>query len=117
MPQALSMEGTVVAVAADRGHHFSKPPQDRIVLVEGHGPYVRHRYLARRQPRLANLRQDCHSACNIPCRNTTSGKPGAVQWGLPASTRVSFDLFDKACASGISSPDNLLQSHGIPARH
>ena len=37
MPQALSMEGTVVAVAADRGHHFSKPPQDRIVLVEGHG--------------------------------------------------------------------------------
>jgi hypothetical protein len=65
MPQALSLEGTVVAVAADRGHHFSKPPQDRIVLVEGHGvegdahagPFVRHRYLARRQPRLANLRQ------------------------------------------------------------
>jgi hypothetical protein len=65
MPQALSLEGTVVAVAADRGLHFSKPPQDRIVLVEGHGvegdahagPFVRHRYLARRQPRLANLRQ------------------------------------------------------------
>ncbi|WP_084777442.1 MOSC domain-containing protein [Bradyrhizobium sp.] len=62
---ALSLEGTVVAVAADRGHHFSKPPQNRIVLVEGHGvegdahagPFVRHRYLARRQPRLANLRQ------------------------------------------------------------
>ncbi|MCP1782149.1 MOSC domain-containing protein YiiM [Bradyrhizobium japonicum] len=65
MPQALSLEGTVVAVAADRGHHFSKPPQDRIVLVEGHGvegdahagPFVRHRYLARRQPSLANHRQ------------------------------------------------------------
>ncbi|UPJ80701.1 MULTISPECIES: MOSC domain-containing protein [unclassified Bradyrhizobium] len=64
-PHPLSLEGTVVAVAADRGHHFSKPPQDRIVLVEGHGvqgdahagPFVRHRYLARRQPRLANLRQ------------------------------------------------------------
>ncbi len=27
----------MVAVAADRGHHFSKPPQARIVLVEGHG--------------------------------------------------------------------------------
>ncbi|MGY4432887.1 hypothetical protein ACVWWO_005364 [Bradyrhizobium sp. F1.13.1] len=27
MPQALSMEGTVVAVAADRGHRFSKPPR------------------------------------------------------------------------------------------
>lgn len=67
MPQAhaLSLKGNVVAVAADRGHHFSKPPQDRIVLVEGHGiegdahagAFVRHRYLARRQPRLPNLRQ------------------------------------------------------------
>lgn len=24
--RALSLEGTVVAVAADRGHHFSRPP-------------------------------------------------------------------------------------------
>jgi hypothetical protein len=23
-----SLQGTVVAVAADRAHHFSKPPQD-----------------------------------------------------------------------------------------
>ncbi|WP_369725626.1 MOSC domain-containing protein [Bradyrhizobium sp. LLZ17] len=61
----LSLEGTVVAVAADRGHHFSKPAQARIVLVEGRGvegdahtgAFVKHRYLARRQPRLANLRQ------------------------------------------------------------
>ncbi|UQR68255.1 MULTISPECIES: hypothetical protein [Bradyrhizobium] len=61
----LSLEGRVVAVAADRGHHFSKPTQDRILLVEGHsvegeahaGPFVRHRYLARRRPRLPNLRQ------------------------------------------------------------
>lgn len=52
-------------MAADRGHHFSKPVQDRIILVEGHGvegdahagPFVRHRYLARRQPRLPNRRQ------------------------------------------------------------
>ena len=67
MPQAyaLSPEGTVIAVAAHRGHHFSKRPQDEIVLVEGYGvegdahagTFVRHRYLARRQPRLANLRQ------------------------------------------------------------
>jgi hypothetical protein len=67
MPQAhdLSLEGKVAAVAADPGHHFSKPVQDRIVLVEGHGvqgdahagPFVRHRYLARRRPRLPNLRQ------------------------------------------------------------
>jgi hypothetical protein len=62
---AIRLNGTVVAVAADRGHHFGKPPQDQIVLVEGHGvegdahagAFVRHRYLARRQPRLPNLRQ------------------------------------------------------------
>ncbi|MHC2687915.1 MOSC domain-containing protein [Bradyrhizobium liaoningense] len=67
MPQAhdLSLEGKVAAVAADRGHHFSKPVQDRIVLVEGYGvegdahagAFVQHRYLARRRPRLPNLRQ------------------------------------------------------------
>ncbi|MET4717295.1 hypothetical protein ABIF63_001401 [Bradyrhizobium japonicum] len=61
----LALEGRVVAVAADRGHHFSKPTQDRIILVEGQGvegdahagPFVRHRYLARRGPRQPNLRQ------------------------------------------------------------
>jgi hypothetical protein len=61
----LSLDGRVVAVAADRGHLFSKPTQDRIILVKDHGvegdahagPFVRHRYLARRQPRLPNLRQ------------------------------------------------------------
>ena len=67
MPQAhdLSLEGKVVAVAADRGHHFSKPTQALIILVKDHGvegdahagPFVRHRYLARRRPRLPNLRQ------------------------------------------------------------
>lgn len=61
----LVLEGIVLAVSADRGHHFSKMPQRDILLVEGHGvegdalagPFVRHRYLARRQPRLPNLRQ------------------------------------------------------------
>ena len=67
MPQKpeFSIRGRVVAVAADRGHHFSKPTQARIILVEGHGvdgdahagPFVRHRYLSRRQPSLPNLRQ------------------------------------------------------------
>ncbi|WP_368507791.1 hypothetical protein [Bradyrhizobium lupini] len=54
-----SLQGTVVAVAADRAHHFSKPPQDWIMLVEGDGvegdahagAFVKHRYLARRQSR------------------------------------------------------------------
>jgi hypothetical protein len=60
-----ALEGTVVAVSADHRHNFSKCPQRDIMLVEGHGvegdahagPYVRHRYLARKQPRLPNLRQ------------------------------------------------------------
>jgi hypothetical protein len=63
--QEFSLLGRVVAVAADRGHHFSKPIRDSIILVEGlgvegdahAGPFVRHRYLARRRPRLPNLRQ------------------------------------------------------------
>jgi MOSC domain len=60
-----ALEGTVVAVSADCKHNFSKRLQREIVLVAGHGvegdahagPYVRHRYLARKQPRLPNLRQ------------------------------------------------------------
>jgi MOSC domain-containing protein YiiM len=60
-----ALEGTVVAVSADRRHNFSKCPQREIMLVAGHGvegdahagPYVRHRYLARKQPRFPNLRQ------------------------------------------------------------
>jgi MOSC domain-containing protein YiiM len=60
-----AIEGTVVAVSADRRHNFSKHLRREIMLVEDHGvegdahagPYVRHRYLARRHPRLPNLRQ------------------------------------------------------------
>jgi MOSC domain-containing protein YiiM len=62
---AAAFEGTVIAVAADRGHHFSKPLQRAIVMVEGHGiegdahagAFIRHRHLARARPRLPNLRQ------------------------------------------------------------
>jgi hypothetical protein len=61
----LALQGTVIAVSADRGHHFSKAPQRAIRLVEGHGvegdvhagAFARHRYIARRRPRLPNLRQ------------------------------------------------------------
>lgn len=33
----LVLEGRVAAVSADRGHRFSKSPQDRVLLVKGHG--------------------------------------------------------------------------------
>lgn len=61
----MQLAGSVVAVSSSPTHGFSKAAKDRIVLVAGSGvegdahagPYVRHRYLARRSPRLPNLRQ------------------------------------------------------------
>jgi MOSC domain-containing protein YiiM len=57
--------GSVFAVASSPAHGFSKPTVDRILLVENHGVesdahagrYVRHSYIAKRNPRLPNLRQ------------------------------------------------------------
>jgi MOSC domain-containing protein YiiM len=59
------VEGSVVAVSVDGKHRFSKTPRLSILLTRGHGiegdahygPFVRHRYLARRDPTAANLRQ------------------------------------------------------------
>jgi MOSC domain-containing protein YiiM len=59
------VEGSVVAVSVDGKHRFSKTPRLSIILTKGHGiegdahygPFVRHRYLARRNPTAANLRQ------------------------------------------------------------
>ena len=57
--------GSVVAVALDAKHRFSKTARLSIILTAGHGvegdahygQFVRHRYLARRKPRAPNLRQ------------------------------------------------------------
>jgi MOSC domain-containing protein YiiM len=57
--------GSVVAVAIDAKHRFSKTPRLSVILTTGHGvegdahygQFVRHRYLARRKPRAPNLRQ------------------------------------------------------------
>src|ERR1700750_1928702 len=59
------LRGVVEAVVCDSIHRFSKPRREVIHLVAGHGiegdahagPHVRHRYLARRNPRAPNLRQ------------------------------------------------------------
>jgi MOSC domain-containing protein YiiM len=58
-------EGAVVTVSVDGKHRFSKTSRPSITLTSGHGiegdahygPFVRHRYLARRNPRAPNLRQ------------------------------------------------------------
>jgi MOSC domain-containing protein YiiM len=57
--------GAVVAVSIDGRHRFSKISRLSITLTRGHGiegdahygPFVRHRYLARRIPKVPNLRQ------------------------------------------------------------
>jgi hypothetical protein len=57
--------GAVVAVCVDGRHRFSKVSRVSITLTSGHGiegdahygPFVRHRYLARRNPKAPNLRQ------------------------------------------------------------
>lgn len=55
----------MVAVSVDGKHRFSKTSRPSITLTSGHGiegdahygPFVRHRYLARRNPKAPNLRQ------------------------------------------------------------
>jgi MOSC domain-containing protein YiiM len=59
------LRGSVVAVALDAKHQFSKTPRLSIILTAGYGvegdahygQFVRHRYLAHRKPRSPNLRQ------------------------------------------------------------
>jgi hypothetical protein len=58
-------EGTVLKVASDARHRFSKPMKETITLIEGRGvegdahagQFATHRFLARRWSRLPNLRQ------------------------------------------------------------
>jgi MOSC domain-containing protein YiiM len=57
--------GTVAAVSLDGKHRFGKAARPSITLIAGQGiegdahagPFVKHRYLARRNPRAPNLRQ------------------------------------------------------------
>jgi MOSC domain-containing protein YiiM len=63
--EGLVLEGEVVALSIDGKHRFSKTTRPSITLTAGHGiegdahygPFVRHRYLARRNPKAPNLRQ------------------------------------------------------------
>src|ERR1700761_6737571 len=60
-----SATSRVVGLASARLHRFGKSARESLVLLEGLGaegdvharPFVRHRYLARRRPRMPNLRQ------------------------------------------------------------
>jgi hypothetical protein len=60
-----SVTGRVVGLAFAELHRFSKSARRSLVLMEGlgvegdahAGPFVRHRHLARRRPKMPNLRQ------------------------------------------------------------
>src|SRR3954471_17137888 len=59
------LKGRVVAVSCDHAHRFSKLTRSVIRLIAGHGVegdvhagrFVKHRYLARRDPEIPNIRQ------------------------------------------------------------
>jgi MOSC domain-containing protein YiiM len=62
---SLALKGTVVAVASNARHEFSKPAKETIRLIEDYGVegdahagrFVKHRYLAKKMPALPNNRQ------------------------------------------------------------
>jgi MOSC domain-containing protein YiiM len=61
----LALKGTVIALASNAKHEFSKPAQESIKLIEDHGVegdahagrFMQHRYLAKQMPALLNNRQ------------------------------------------------------------
>ena len=61
----LILKGTVVAVASNTKHEFSKRAKESIKLIEDHGVegdahagrFMQHRYLAKQKPSLLNNRQ------------------------------------------------------------
>lgn len=65
LTSGLASTRRVAGLACSGSHRFSKSPRNRLAFVEGigvegdahAGPFVRHRYLARRSPRMPNLRQ------------------------------------------------------------
>jgi MOSC domain-containing protein YiiM len=62
---SLTLNGTVVAVASNAKHEFSKPSKETIKLVADHGVegdahagrFIQHRYLAKKTPAAPNNRQ------------------------------------------------------------
>jgi len=65
MTTSLTLKGTVVAVASNARHEFTKPTKETIRLVEDHGVegdahaghFIQHRFMARKMPVLPNIRQ------------------------------------------------------------
>jgi len=77
----LVLTGVVTAVASHPKHGFSKQVRNSVRLVEDHGVegdahaghFVKHRYLARRQPKLLNNRQVHLIASDLFAELSSSG--------------------------------------------
>src|SRR5882757_10553104 len=62
---SLALKGTVIAVASNAKHEFTKPTRESIRLIEDHGVegdahagrFIQHRFLAKKMPVLPNNRQ------------------------------------------------------------
>ena len=65
MITSVALKGTVVAVASNAKHEFSKPTKESIKVLEDHGvegdahagQFMQHRYLAKQMPAMRNNRQ------------------------------------------------------------
>jgi hypothetical protein len=99
-------KGVVVAVSAAAKHGFGKTTRLSIVLVAGfgiegdahYGSFVRHRYLARRNPRAPNLRQ-VHL---IPSETLNALRGAGYDVGRPRSRKA---------PTGHRAPNWRLSSH------
>lgn len=125
----LAREGKVFAVAASPKHRFSKPARREIQLVKGYGvegdahagSFVRHRYLARRQPNLPNLRQVHLIPCELFEALQTNGhdvEPGALGENIttagldldrmPLRTRIQLGAAAMVELTGLRTPCMLI---------
>jgi hypothetical protein len=76
-----ALKGTVVAVASNAKHEFSKPAKETIKLLEDHGVegdahagrLMQHRYLAKQMPAMLNNRQVHLLASELFAELTSSG--------------------------------------------
>jgi MOSC domain-containing protein YiiM len=65
MTTSLALKGTIVAVASNARHEFTKPTKETVRLIEDHGVegdahagrFIQHRFLAKKMPLLPNNRQ------------------------------------------------------------
>jgi MOSC domain-containing protein YiiM len=123
------LKGTVVAVASNAKHGFSKCVRDRITLVKDHGVdgdahagrFIQHRYLAKKMPLLLNNRQVHLMASELFAELASSGfhiAPGELGenvttagldlTNLPLGTRLRIGSLAIVELSGLRTPCVLI---------